>query len=210
MANKPYLIGITGGSGSGKTTFLNKLAHGYGSDQVAVISMDNYYFPRTNQVYDENGVQNFDLFDSIDTRSFYQDILALLNGEVLERNEYTFNNKLAENKTIQFKAAPVMLLEGLFVMHMPELKALLDLKIYVEAKDGIKIIRRIKRDQFERNYPVEDVLYRYEAHVLPSYEKYILPYKNEVDIIVNNNTNTDAVINILRHHFDRILNTNEV
>lgn len=90
-------------------------------------------------------------------------------------------------------------------MHMKDLKSLLDLKVFVEAKDALKIIRRIKRDQSERNYPLDDVLYRYESHVLPSYEKYILPYKNDVDIIINNNDDTSAILNILRNHFDLVI-----
>lgn len=206
---KPYIVGITGGSGSGKTTFLKSLSEGYSAEEVCILSMDNYYKPRTQQVYDENGVQNFDLVESIDTQAFFNDIIRLVSGETIVQEEYTFNNSLADVEMITIKPAPVMILEGLFIMHMKDLRSLLDLKIYIEAKDALKIIRRIKRDQSERNYPLEDVLYRYESHVLPSYEKYIFPYKNDVDIIINNNGNTDAVLNILRNHFDVIINNNQ-
>ncbi len=206
---KPYIVGITGGSGSGKTTFLKSLSEGYSAEEVCILSMDNYYKPRTQQVYDENGVQNFDLVESIDTQAFFNDIIRLVSGETIVQEEYTFNNSLADVEMITIKPAPVMILEGLFIMHMKDLRSLLDLKIYIEAKDALKIIRRIKRDQSERNYPLEDVLYRYESHVLPSYEKYIFPYKNDVDIIINNNGNTDAVLKILRNHFDVIINNNQ-
>ncbi len=206
---KPYIVGITGGSGSGKTTFLRNLSEGYSAEEVCILSMDNYYKPRTQQVYDENGVQNFDLVDSIDTQTFFKDIIRLVSGETIVKEEYTFNNSLADADMITIKPAPVMILEGLFVMHMKDLRSLLDLKIYIEAKDALKIIRRIKRDQTERNYPLEDVLYRYESHVLPSYEKYIFPYKNDVDIIINNNGNTDAILKILRNHFDIIIEQNK-
>lgn len=203
--HKPYIVGITGGSGSGKTTFLKSLADGYTPDEVCIISMDNYYKPRSQQVYDENGVQNFDLIDSIDVNSFLKDIIRLISGESIKREEYVFNNSLADPEMIAIHPAPIMILEGLFIMHMKDLKSLLDLKIYVEAKDALKIIRRIKRDQNERNYPLDDVLYRYESHVLPSYEKYILPYKNDVDIIINNNGNASAILKILRNHFDLLI-----
>jgi len=202
---KPYIVGITGGSGSGKTTFLKSLADGYTPDEVCIISMDNYYKPRSQQAYDENGVQNFDLIDSIDVNSFLKDIIRLISGESIKREEYVFNNSLADPEMIAIHPAPIMILEGLFIMHMKDLKSLLDLKIYVEAKDALKIIRRIKRDQNERNYPLDDVLYRYESHVLPSYEKYILPYKNDVDIIINNNGNASAILKILRNHFDLLI-----
>jgi len=203
--HKPYIVGITGGSGSGKTSFLKKLTEGYTSDEICILSMDNYYKPRTLQVYDENGVQNFDLFDSIDVNSFFKDIIRLISGESIEHDEYVFNNLLAEPSKITINPAPIMILEGLFIMHMTDLKSLLDLKIFVEAKDALKIIRRIKRDQSERNYPLDDVLYRYESHVLPSYEKYILPYKNDVDIIINNNGDTNAILKILCNHFDLLI-----
>ncbi len=202
---KPYIVGITGGSGSGKTTFLKKLSEGYTASEVCILSMDNYYKPRTQQVFDENGVQNFDLLESIDMNSFFKDIVRLISGESIEKEEYTFNNSQAESRTITINPAPVMILEGLFIMHMKDLKALLDLKVYIEAKDALKIIRRIKRDQNERNYPLDDVLYRYESHVLPSYEKYIFPYRNDVDIIINNNGNTEAILQILRNQFDILI-----
>lgn len=203
--HKPYIVGITGGSGSGKTSFLKKLADGFTPEEVCIISMDNYYKPRNQQVYDENGVQNFDLYDSIDINSFVRDIIRLISGESIERDEYVFNNQNAVAGKITIHPAPIMILEGLFIMHMQDLKTLLDLKIFVEAKDALKIIRRIKRDQSERNYPLDDVLYRYESHVLPSYEKYILPYKNDVDIIINNNSDASPILKILRNHFDLII-----
>ncbi|MCO6460744.1 MAG: uridine kinase [Saprospiraceae bacterium] len=202
---KPYIVGITGGSGSGKTTFLRKLSESYSSKEICVLSMDNYYKPRTQQVFDENGVQNFDMVESIDTQSFFKDIVRLISGETIEKEEYTFNNSQVKPRIIHIAPAPIMILEGLFIMHMKDLRSLLDLKVYIEAKDALKIIRRIKRDQNERNYPLEDVLYRYESHVLPSYENYIFPYRNDVDIIVNNNGNTDAVLKILRNHFDILI-----
>lgn len=146
---KPYIVGITGGSGSGKTTFLKSLSEGYSAEEVCILSMDNYYKPRTQQVYDENGVQNFDLVESIDTQAFFNDIIRLVSGETIVQEEYTFNNSLADVEMITIKPAPVMILEGLFIMHMKDLRSLLDLKIYIEAKDALKIIRRIKRDQSE-------------------------------------------------------------
>lgn len=189
MKNKPFIIGITGGSGSGKTTFIHQLRTAFTEEELCVVSQDDYYRPREEQEADENGVKNFDLPNSINKAELLADIEKLIAGEVVTRQEYTFNNDLAEPKTLTFRPAPLIIVEGLFVFHYKEIFKLFDLKIFLDAKDNLKVIRRIKRDRVERNYPLDDVLYRYEHHVMPTFEKYILPYKSEADIIINNNAN---------------------
>lgn len=189
MANKPYIIGISGGSGSGKTTFLKKLRQEFNEDQLCIMSMDDYYRPREEQVTDENGVKNFDLPESIDGMAFYRDIQKLKDGISFTREEYTFNNAEATPDLLQFKPAPLIVVEGLFIFHQPEIFDLLDLKILIDANNVKKLIRRVKRDNEERNYPLDDVLYRYEHHVLPCYERYIKPYMKDIDVIINNNSN---------------------
>lgn len=184
---KPFLIGVTGGSGSGKTTFINELRANFKQSDLCIISQDDYYFPRERQKMDSHGIHNFDLPSSIDSSSFASDLVSLISGEIVRRQEYTFNNEKAEPKMLTFHPAPIILVEGIFVFHYQEIMKLLDLKIFLDAKENLKVIRRIKRDQIERNYPIEDVLYRYENHVMPTFEKYILPYKPEADIIINNN-----------------------
>ncbi|MGB3545978.1 MAG: uridine kinase, partial [Saprospiraceae bacterium] len=185
---KPFLIGITGGSGSGKTSFIDQLRRGFHEDDVCVISQDDYYRPREEQAADAQGIINFDRPRSIHKGEFTRDVQALLAGKTVTRREYTFNNELATPALLTFRPAPVIIVEGLFVFHFKKMRKLLDLKVYLHAKENLKIIRRIKRDQIERNYPLEDVLYRYENHVLPAFESYIKPYTEEADLIINNNT----------------------
>ncbi|MFZ1703715.1 MAG: P-loop NTPase fold protein [Saprospiraceae bacterium] len=182
-----FIIGISGGSGSGKTSFIKDLKSNFSEEEICFLSQDEYYKPREVQVTDENGICNYDLPDSIDQDEFYFDLVKLMNGIVVEKQEYTFNNEKKEPGLLIFKPAPVIIVEGLFVFHNIKVFELLDLKILLHASDTQKIIRRIKRDRVERNYPLEDVLYRYEHHVLPSFENYIQPYFNKVDVIVNNN-----------------------
>lgn len=187
MNQKPFIIGISGGSGSGKTTFVKELANSFTSDEVCILSQDNYYKPREEQVTDSNNEKNFDLPESFKEVEYHKDVLRLLNGEDVILKEYTYNNPLAEPKLITYKAAPIVIIEGIFVFHFSDVSNLMDFKIFIDADEHIKLIRRIQRDQIERNYPLEDVLYRYQHHVYPSYTKFILPYKLHCDLIVDNN-----------------------
>ncbi len=198
MNQKPFVIGISGGSGSGKTTFVKELARSFTPDQVCILSQDNYYKPREEQITDANNEKNFDLPESFKEQEYHKDVLRLLNGEDVVLKEYTYNNPDAEPRQVTYKAAPVIVIEGIFVFHFADVSGLMDLKIFIDADEHIKLIRRIQRDKIERNYPLEDVLYRYQHHVFPSYQKYILPYKSECDIVVNNNISFEDAMNALK------------
>jgi len=195
---KPFIIGITGGSGAGKTTLIKLLRDAFTDDELCVVSQDDYYRPREEQKADKLGIVNFDLPNSIDRKAFKDDIKKLLNGETIERLEYTFNNENATPKMLTFRPTPVIIVEGLFVFHLKKIRRLLDLMVFMQAKENLKVIRRITRDQIERNYPLDDVLYRYQNHVLPTYEKYILPYIQEADIIINNNQGMDMGLETMK------------
>ena len=193
----PYIIGITGGSGSGKTRFLNSLLDQFTSEQVCLVSQDNYYKKRDEQPVDEKGIKNFDLPDSIDFEEYKNDIIALKEGRSVSRLEYTFNNPNSTPKEIVLKPAPVMVVEGIFVMYYQEIAEVLDLKVFIEARDYIKLKRRIIRDDKERGYDLDDVLYRYEHHVMPTYDKYIKPYKHDADLIIPNHTDFSEALEVL-------------
>ncbi len=194
---KPYLIGITGGSGSGKTRFIRELRKAFDEDTLCIISQDEYYLPRDMQVWDDAGYQNFDLPQSIDHKAFLNDIQSLVEGQPVEKQQYVFNNPKAEAQTLIFKPAPVILVEGLFVFYFEAIRKLLDLKVFIDAEDVIKLKRRIIRDAGERNYPMDDVLHRYEFHVLPSYRSFIEPFKRKADIVVNNHTNYARALDVI-------------
>lgn len=193
----PFLIGITGGSGSGKTRFLNSLLHHFDKKDICLISQDNYYRPRDQQPLDEEGVKNFDTPQSIDVTAFAGDIRKIKSGEGFSRLEYTFKKEDAIPQMLHFEAAPVVVVEGLFVMHFPEIRNLLDLKLFISAKEHIKLKRRIIRDQVERGYDLEDILYRFEKHVMPTYEQYLEPLKNEADLVIPNNKGFDTALDVI-------------
>jgi uridine kinase len=194
---KPLIIGITGGSGSGKTTFIQRLKQRFSQKEICVISQDDYYRPREQQRIDGKGVYNFDRPRSIDKKAFTRDLKMLIKGKSICRLEYTFNNEKAKPKELTFQPAPIIIVEGIFVFHFKKIRKLLDIRVFLHAKENLKVIRRIKRDREERNYPLDDVLYRYEHHVLPTFEKYIKPYMEEADIIINNNLHFDRGLEVL-------------
>jgi uridine kinase len=194
---KPFTIGITGGSGSGKTYFIKNLSDRFQPHEICLISQDHYYKARDLQITDERGVKNFDLPTAIERERFHQDILKLKAGKRLEIKEYTFNNPNATPKTMVFNPAPILIIEGLFVQYFEEIASELDLKIFIEAKDYIKLSRRIKRDNDERGYDIHDVLYRYQHHVMPIYETLIKPLKHQTDLIIPNNQNFGRALDVL-------------
>ena len=173
--------------------------------QVSFISLDNYYFPREEQETDNNGVRNFDRPESIQSDDLYQDLLALRRCESVSRKKYTFNNALAKEDIVTVNPSLIIVVEGLFLFHYKMIRSLMDLKIYIDAKDELKLIRRIKRDQIERNYPLEDVTYRYEHHVMPSYRSYIEKYKSEADVVINNNNTFEKGLLMLNHHIEYMM-----
>lgn len=197
-SNSPYIVGITGGSASGKTIFMNSLLSSFNKDEVCQVSQDDYYKPIHLIPKDENGVENFDLPETIDYMLFAEHIQKLRNHESVEHVEYTFNNPNAPKNKLVFRPTPIIIVEGLFIFYYPEISNLIDLKIFVDAKEHFKIKRRILRDNNERGYDINDVLYRWEHHVSPTYEKFIKPLKAEADIVINNNKNFDKGLEVVK------------
>ena len=127
--SKPFVVGITGCSGSGKTYFLKKILEYFSKDEICLISQDNYYNPRNQQPVDQNGIKNFDTPDSIDIEGFIQDIIRLIDGVTVRRPEYTYNNPAKKPGIITLNPTPIILAEGIFVFSFKKLSRLFDLKI---------------------------------------------------------------------------------
>jgi len=199
------VIGISGGSGSGKTSFIRDIKKQFADSEITLLSQDEYYRPREEQVTDAKGFKNFDLPSSIDLDNFLSDIKKLKSGQTVERLEYTFNNENKDAEMLEFKPTNILIVEGLFIFHHEEIRNLLDFKIMIYASSALTVIRRIHRDRIERNYPLEDVLYRYEHHVLPAFEKYIEPYIDEVDMVVNNNKNYHNALNMFASYLKTLV-----
>lgn len=192
---KPKVIGVTGGSGSGKTLFIQKLVDNL--DDVSVHSMDNYYILRNQQPKDEQGIENFDTLESIDLNRYIDDLKTLISGKSISIEEYNYNNSNAEKKIIEVQGAKTILVEGIFSLFIEDLRKLLDLKLFIEAPGYLMLKRRIIRDAEERGYDLGDVLYRFENHVTPAYKNYIEPSRQYADIIIPNHDNFDKALEVI-------------
>lgn len=203
---KPYIVGVTGGSASGKTSFLKEIGHLFNTDEVCILSQDNYYKPASAQTTDENGHINYDLPECIDLDAFKDDMLSLAAGNDIKRREYRFQHEEQMGDWLHFKSAPIIIIEGLFIFYRHDISAHFDLKIFVDAQEHLQLQRRLKRDTLERNIPADFVQYQWTNHVMPAFRKYLEPYKAEADIIINNNAHFNNSLKLVESHFRWLLN----
>lgn len=195
-----YLVGVAGGSGSGKTSLVRALRDSLPTGVVSVVSQDDYYFPIGQQHTDPNGRVNFDLPTAIDLDTMAADLRQLVNGESIFRPEYTFNNDALEPRWIEVKPAPIVLVEGLFVLHHAPTRELFDLRVFIEVSEESQLQRRLKRDSMERGYGEEEVRYQWDNHVLPAYRNFLLPHRHHCDLHVVNEAGFQRALNVLRNH----------
>jgi len=187
--NKPFVIGVAGGSGSGKTFFLKCFLNHFSNNEVCLVSQDDYYFPLPpDMTAEENKLFNFDLPDTIDHQHFEDDIHKLLNWQPIQKKEYLFNKPGVIPKMLDINPAPILIVEGLFILYFEKIAELIDLKIFIDAEDEVALQRRLKRDLVERGYSHDDVMYKWVNHVVPTYNEFLLPYKDQCDTIITNNT----------------------
>jgi len=196
----PYIIGISGGSGSGKTSFIKSLMNHFLPHEVCLISLDNYYKPKEQQPIDANGIQNYDTPESIDFEQFMHDLATIIEGKEVQRLEYDFNNPNYVPSMLTFNRAPVIVLEGVFLYCYQQLENMIEFRIFIETQEHLRLKRRILRDIKERGYPVDETLYYIEHHVTPGYAKYVEPYRNECDMIILNNKNFEKAVELVAGH----------
>lgn len=202
---RPYIIGISGGSATGKTSVLNALLSRFSESEITLVSQDNYYLPKELQKEDENGWTNFDLPESINRAAYFSDVQKLIQGKKVEKEEYTFNNPNKASHVITFNPSPVIITEGLFVFYYEEIRDLLDYKVYLHASPDIRLERRIHRDHKERGYPKNEVLYQWENHVRPADVSYLEPYRGMCNLEIDNNEDFSTGLDQLTNHIRQIL-----
>lgn len=181
------IIGICGGSGSGKTSLVKKLAESLDPNDVSILSMDDYYKEYDKQKLDENGIVNFDLPGAIEHERIIHDISKLKMGETIQIQEYTFNNPKMEPKLKTLTPSKILIVEGIFLLFFQDLLEQLDFSVYIDVDPHIQLSRRMKRDLKMRGYSEDQIRYQWENHVIPCFEEYIEPFIKNADIVIDNN-----------------------
>ena len=196
---KSLIIGITGGSGSGKSKIAEDLLQ-FLSPNASLLALDNFYHPISEQPLDLNKRPNFDLPESLDLQKFKEQLTQLANGINIEIKEYTFNNPDLQPRILEVISKPIIIVEGLFIFHLPDMESLIDIKIYIEVEENLKLERRLIRDTQLRGYNIDDVNYCHINHVVPSYKLFIVNQKEKVHFVVFNNGNYVDAVNSLKDY----------
>jgi len=182
------IVALTGGSGSGKSTVLNGLREHFG-DEVTILSLDDYYRPKSELPTDDKGETNFDVPEVINYDDLTRDIRLLLEGNVVELDTYTFNRSAMTSTRIKIHPAPWLIVEGLFALFNDDVRNLIDITAFIDASVETRLERRKHRDLTVRGYTPEEVQYQWDNHVRPSDIKFIEPWKSKCDVVIDNENN---------------------
>lgn len=191
------VIGIAGGTGSGKTTVVNKILQQLNIEGVNVLSQDNYYLDNPNLSLTEREGLNYDHPKSIDFDLLLQHVKALKNQKTIDQPVYSFVTHSRTGDHVLVEPKNVLIVEGILVLTNKELLKEYDLKVYVHTDSDERLIRRIKRDTQERGRDLEEVLHRYQNTIKPMHNEFIEPSKNEADLIVPNMKQNNVAIDFL-------------
>lgn len=184
MKTQPVLLGVAGGSGSGKTTVARALLEAVGQDRIAFLAQDSYYRDLDWNAGERHADHNFDHPSAIDTERLVADLRQLKRGRAIEAPIYDFVNDRRLERTLRVEARPVVLVEGILLLAEPKVRALLDFKVFVDTDADVRLARRLERDIAERGRRVEDILRQYMATVRPMHLEFVEPSKRWADVIV--------------------------
>ena len=194
---KPKIIGIVGGSGSGKTTVTKRIIEALDIDKVVLIEQDYYYKDQSHMTMDERIKTNYDHPGAFDNELLYSQLLELIDGKSVEVPRYDYTNHTRSDKKVLQESKDVIIIEGMFGLYSEKLRNLMDIKIFVDTPSDLRILRRLLRDINERGRTVESVINQYLMTVRPMHEKYIKPTKQYADIIIPDGGFNDIAIDIL-------------
>ena len=191
--HQPFVIGVAGGSGSGKSTVTRQVLASVGPDMATVVYQDDYYLDQTELSFDARRQTNYDHPDAFDWPLMMQHLQALRRGEPIEMPTYDFTAHNRASKTITLQPAPVIVVEGLFALYDAELRKMMSLKIFVDTAPDVRFIRRLQRDMAERGRTAESVINQYMDTVRPMHKQFIEPTKRHADVILPHGANDPAV-----------------
>jgi uridine kinase len=200
----PLLVGIAGGTGSGKTTIARRVAAGLPAEAAAIIEHDSYYRDRSDVLFEERSKLNYDHPDSLDNDLLHRHLGALRSGQAVEVPIYDFKKHARVSETRHVVPAPVVIVEGILVFVEERIRSLLDMKIFVDTDADIRLMRRIRRDIEERGRDFNSIRNQYYATVRPMHLQFVEPSKRWSDVIIpeggNNAVALDMIVSKLLHH----------
>jgi uridine kinase len=200
------IIGIAGGTGSGKTTVVHQIMNELPETEVGVISQDSYYKDNNHLSFEERGLVNFDHPRAIDFDLLVRHLSDLKAGKTIEQPVYSFVTHNRTEDTIITHPRKVIIVEGILILTNPELRDMFDVKIFVHADSDERLIRRLKRDIAERGRDMEEVLNRYQTTLKPMHQQFIEPTKTFADIIIPNDKYNTVAIDVVRAVINQRIN----
>ena len=193
------IIGIAGGTGSGKTTVVHQIVEELPKDEVCVISQDSYYKDTSHMSYEERVEINFDHPQAIDFDLLVSHLKLLRDGKSFEQPVYSFVEHNRTKETVTTHPRKVIIVEGILILTHPEIREMFDIKVYVHADSDERLIRRLKRDMSERGRDLSEVLNRYQTTLKPMHQEFIEPTKEFADIIIPTNKYNTVGVNLIRN-----------
>lgn len=194
---RPVIIGVTGGSGSGKTTVAKAIYDRLHGNSIMIINQDTYYNDQSDMTMAERKAVNYDHPLAFDNDLMYQQLHDLRNGKSVEMPVYNYAEFNRTKETIHTELQDVIIIEGILILYDKRLRDLMDIKVYVDTDDDIRIIRRIQRDMLERGRSLDSVINQYQKTVKPMYHQFVEPTKRYADIIVPEGGQNKVAIDLL-------------
>lgn len=196
---KPYIVGVAGGSASGKTEIVKTLKKHF-EDKIEIIEHDNYYFAHDNLSMDERASLNYDHPQAFETDLLIEHVKNIINNEEIHIPTYDFTVHTRSSETVKKIPKPIVIVEGILVLENEELRDLMDMKVFVDCDGDVRLKRRITRDLVERNRTIESILTQYMETVKPMHELFVEPSKKFADLIVPKGGKNKVAIDVLINH----------
>lgn len=206
---QPILIGITGGTGSGKSTIAKEICNRFNEDYIVKIEQDSYYKDQSDLSYEERVKTNYDHPDAFDTKLLVSHLNSLINGQTIEKPVYDFEMHNRKKESIRVESREIIIVEGILILQEEEIRNLLNIKIYVDTDADVRIIRRMVRDINERGRTVDSVINQYLNVVRPMHMQFVEPTKRNADIIIPEGGHNKVAIDIITANIKQFLNVEE-
>ncbi|GAB6633561.1 uridine kinase [Streptococcus uberis] len=205
MCRKPIIIGVTGGSGGGKTSVSRAILDSFPNARIAMIQHDSYYKDQAHLSFEERVKTNYEHPLAFDTDFMIEQLKELLKGRPVDIPVYDYKAHTRSDKTFRQEPQDVIIVEGILVLEDERLRDLMDIKLFVDTDDDIRIIRRIKRDMMERGRSLDSIIEQYTTVVKPMYHQFIEPSKRYADIIVPEGVSNVVAIDLINTKIASIL-----